>query len=185
MGADKKEGPMKALVVYESLYGNTASIGEAIATSLRTHGLDVGSGPISKIPPGETAEADLLIVGGPTHAHGMSRASTRKVGAEDKKNTFAEPTVAPGLREWLASLPEGVGRYAAAFDTRIHKPPLLTGSAARGIERRLAGQGFFMIAEPESFFVTGENRLEDGETEHAATWAGSLAEQRTRRSRAG
>lgn len=167
---------MKALVVYESLYGNTAAIGEAIASSLRTRGLDVASGPVSKIMPGETAAADLLVVGGPTHMHGMSRPATRRVGAEDEKNTFAEPTVAPGLREWLTDLPAGAGRFAAAFDTRIHKSPLLTGSAAKGIERRLTGQGFRMIVEPESFFVTGENRLEEGQTEHAATWAGSLAE---------
>lgn len=170
---------MKALVVYESLYGNTAAIGEAIAASLRAHGLEVTSGPVSKITPSETAGTDLLVVGGPTHMHGMSRPSTRKVGAEDEKNTFAEPTVAPGLREWLMGLPSGAGRFAAAFDTRIHKSAVLTGSAAKGIERRLGEQGFRLVAGPQSFFVTGENRLEAGETEHAATWAGSLAESAT------
>ncbi|MGH2594808.1 MAG: flavodoxin family protein [Actinomycetota bacterium] len=170
---------MKALVVYESLYGNTAAIGEAIASSLRTQGLDVVSDPVSTIVPSETAAADLLVVGGPTHMHGMSRPVTRKVGAEDEKNTFAEPTVAPGLREWLTDLPPGAGRFAAAFDTRIHKSPLLTGSAAKGIERRLTGQGFRMIVEPESFFVTGENRLEEGQTERATTWAGSLVQRAT------
>ena len=46
---------MKALVVYESMYGNTAAVGEAIATSLRTGGLDVDAGPVSTIAPADAA----------------------------------------------------------------------------------------------------------------------------------
>jgi Flavodoxin domain len=167
---------MKALVVYESLYGNTAAIGEAIAESLRTHGLEVDARPVTKVPTAEAAEFDLLVVDGPTHAHGMSRASTRKPGAGDEKNTFAEPTVEPGLRDWLSSLAAGAGRYAAAFDTRFDQSTLLTGSAARGIARRLEHHGFHLVAQPESFFVTSENRLAEGQTEHAAAWGTTLAE---------
>jgi hypothetical protein len=168
---------MKALVVYESLYGNTAAIGEAIAAALRTHGLEAHARPLSEVPAGATAGVDLLVVGGPTHAHGMSRAATRKTGATDEKNTFPEPTVTPGLREWLVSLPPGDGRFAAAFDTRFDKPAILTGSAAKGIARRLGANDFWVIDDPKSFFVTTENRLADGEIDRAATWAGALAEQ--------
>jgi len=167
---------MKALVVYESLYGNTAAIGEAIAESLRTHGLEVDAHPVTKVAAAETAGWDLLVVGGPTHAHGMSRAATRKSGAGDQKNTFAEPTVEPGLRDWLGSLPAGAGRYAAAFDTRFDQSALLTGSAARGIARRLEHHGFHLVVGPESFFVTGQNRLAEGQTEHAEVWGTTLAE---------
>ncbi len=166
---------MRALVVYESMYGNTAMVGEAIADSLRAGGMDVNAGPVSNVSAAETAGADLLVVGGPTHVHGMSRASTRKVGAEDPKNLFAEPTVLPGLREWLETLPAGADRSATAFDTRLHKAVLLTGSAAKGIVHRLERAGFRMISDPESFFVTAENTLEDGEIEHAATWATDVA----------
>ena len=132
---------MKALVVYESMYGNTAAVGEAIATSLRTGGLDVDAGPISRITPADAAGVDLLVVGGPTHAHGMSRPGTRETAAGDKDNTFADPTVAPGLRKWMDELPPGTERRAAAFDTRIDKPILLTGSAAKGIAKRLERHG--------------------------------------------
>jgi hypothetical protein len=168
---------MKALVVYESLYGNTAAIGEAIASALRTDGLEAAARPVTEVSATGTSEVDLLVVGGPTHAHGMSRPATRKVGATDKKNTFPEPTVTPGLREWLVNLPPGEGRLAAAFDTRFDHPSLMTGSAAKGIARRLKANGFHMIAEPKSFFVTPDTRLADEEIDHAATWAGALAER--------
>jgi hypothetical protein len=167
---------MKALVVYESLYGNTAAIGEAIAEALRAQGLEADARPVTKVPPAETAGFDPLVVGGPTHAHGMSRPSTRKSGAGDQKNTFAEPTVEPGLRDWLGSVPGGAGRYAAAFDTRFDRSALLTGSAARGMARRLEHHGFRLVVGPESFFVTGQNRLAEGQLEHAVAWGTTLGE---------
>jgi hypothetical protein len=170
---------MKALVVYESLFGNTASIAGAVAAGLRVHGIEAEASPVTEVPAADTAGIDLLIVGGPTHAHGMSRASTRKAGANDKRNTFAEPTVSPGLREWLGDLPDGARRPAAAFDTRFDKSPLLTGSAAKGIARRLEQQGFTLVTAPESFFVTDENRLEDGQTDHATAWGAALADRVT------
>jgi len=167
---------MRALVVFESLYGNTAAVGEVVAGALRSRGFDVAVGSVSNVSTAETDAVDLLIVGGPTHAHGMSRASTRRVGATDQKNAYADPSTEPGLREWLAALPLGRGRAAAAFDTRLDKPVLLTGSAAKGIARRLEHLGFRVIVEPESFLVTGENQLKDGEIERATAWARVLTE---------
>jgi hypothetical protein len=167
---------MKAMVVYESLYGNTAAIGEAIAKALTDHGLDVRVGPDSRIQPAETSGVDLLVVGGPTHAHGMSWTGTRRTAATDKKNPYPEPTAEPGLREWMNRLPPGRGRLGAAFDTRFDKAAAITGSAARGIARRLEAHGFRAVLEPESFFVTGDNHLQASETERAATWGAALAE---------
>jgi hypothetical protein len=168
---------MKALVVYESMYGNTAAIGEAIAASLRARGLEVESGLVSKIDPASTGEVDLLVVGGPTHAHGMSSSATRKTAVNDTKNTFPEPTLAPGLRGWVKRLPSGTGRIAAPFDTRIDKSVVLTGSAAKGIGRRLEGRGYRLVVEPESFLVSTQNRLVDGEPGHAAAWAAEVADR--------
>jgi hypothetical protein len=168
---------MKALVVYESMYGNTAAIGEAIASSLRTQGLDVSAGPVTRFDPSVASEVDLLVVGGPTHAHGMSSSQSRKTAADDGKNTFADPTLEPGLRTWIKELAPGAGRLAVAFDTRIDKPVILTGSAAKGIARRLVGQGFRLVVGPECFLVSTKNRLLDGEIAHAAAWGARVADQ--------
>lgn len=169
---------MKAFVVYESLFGNTARIGEAIAESLRTHGLEVENGPISDVSATET-ETDLLVVGAPTHAHGMSRVGTRKAAVEDKRNAFPAADSMPGIREWVAGLPSGSGRMAAAFDTRFDKPRWITGSAAKGIARALGQRGYRLVSPPESFFVTGEHGLEGGEVEHATAWGTDLADRAT------
>jgi hypothetical protein len=168
---------MNALVVYESMYGNTAAIGEAIAASLGAHGLEVTAGPISKIEPTVAVGVDLLIVGGPTHAHGMSRSATRLTAANDTKNAFHEPTVSPGLREWMEGLPAGTERLAAAFDTRLDKPVFFTGSAAKGIARRLGRHDFRPVVGPESFLVSSKNRLIEGEAEHATAWGAEIAER--------
>lgn len=80
----------------------------------------------------------------------------------------------PGLRDWFGSL----GRYpvkAAAFDTRLHGPAALTGRAAKGVARSLRAHGFELIAEPESFLVTKQDRLEAGETARARGWGTKLA----------
>jgi hypothetical protein len=159
------------------MYGNTAAVGECIASSLRGGGIEAEAQLVSRVDPGETGDVDLLVVGGPTHVHGMSRSSTRKTAAEDEQNTFAEPTLAPGLREWIGELPPGGGRLAAAFDTRIDKPAILTGSAAKGIGRRLERRGFTLAVEPESFIVSTDNRLSDGKLEHAASWAREVVER--------
>jgi len=168
---------MRALVVYESLYGNTAAVGEAIASSLRNRELDVEVGPVSEIESMRADGVELLVVGGPTHVHGMSSSRSRRDAASDEKNTFATPTLEPGLRTWLEDLAPGDGRLAAAFDTRIDKPAILTGSAAKGIGRRLEGRGFRLVAKPQSFFVSTANRLLDDELERAAAWAGEVARE--------
>jgi hypothetical protein len=167
---------MNAMVVYESLYGNTAAIGEAIAEALRGRGLETESGPISRISPEVAAAFDLLVVGGPTHQHGMSKPATRRTAVQDAANAFADPTVEPGLSEWLTDLPDTDGKLGAVFDTRIDKPVFLTGSAAKGIAPRLQGSGYRLLAKPESFLVTMRNRLREGEIERAGSWGAELAE---------
>jgi hypothetical protein len=166
---------MKALVVYESLYGNTAAIGETIASGLRSTGVEVEVGPISRVVPERAIDVDLLVVGGPTHAHGMTWGRTRDVAMRDEKNAFDAPTGQPGLREWMHGLPAGHDRKAAAFDTRFAKAPAVTGSAARGIARRLEGHGYGLVTPAQSFFVTGENTLEFGQAGRAAAWGAELA----------
>jgi hypothetical protein len=169
---------MHAVVVYESMYGNTHLIAEAIGTGLET-AFDVRVLPVAQAGPDAIADADLVVVGGPTHAHGMSRASTRKaaVQAADKPvgGLTVEPdALGPGLREWFSSLGNCPIR-AAAFDTRIHGPAALTGRASKGVARLLREHGFNVIAEPESFLVTKQDRLEPHEQDRARDWGARLA----------
>ena len=169
---------MRAVVVYESMYGNTHQIAEAIGAGLRT-AFDVRVVPVSRVSGEMIADAGLLVVGGPTHVHGMSRASTRKAAVEaaDKPvgGLRTEPdALGPGLREWFGSLGHYQGR-AAAFDTRVHAPAALTGRASRGVARLLREHGFDVVAEPESFLVTKHDRLEPHEQDRARAWGAELA----------
>jgi hypothetical protein len=169
---------MRAVVVYESMYGNTHQIADAIGAGLES-AFDVRVVPVSHAGPEVIADADLVVVGGPTHAHGMSRASTRKaaVQAADKPvgGLTVEPdALGPGLREWFGSLGDYPVR-AAGFDTRVHGPAALTGRAAKGVTRLLREHGFDVVAEPESFLVTKQDRLEPQEQDRARDWAAKLS----------
>jgi hypothetical protein len=169
---------VRAVVVYESMYGNTHQVADAIGAGLGT-AFDVRVVPVSLAGPEVLADADLVIVGGPTHAHGMSRAATRKAAVEAANKPVSglkvEPgALGPGLREWLGALDRYLVK-AAAFDTRMHGPAALTGRASKGADRLLRAHGFDVVAEPESFLVTRQDRLDSQETSRARGWAARLA----------
>ena len=169
---------MRAVVIYESMYGNTHLVAEAIGAGLRT-AFEVSVVPVSQADPAVLAGAGLVVVGGPTHAHGMSRAATRKAAVEAAGKPASplkvEPdALGPGLRDWFASL----GHYqvkAAAFDTRVHGPAALTGRASKGVARLLHAHGFDVVAQPESFLVSRRDQLEPQETTRAREWGTKLA----------
>jgi flavodoxin-like protein len=170
---------MRALVVYESMYGNTASIAHHVAAGLRPT-LDVTVVPLGAASAELVAAADLLVVGGPTHAHGLSSRGTRKAAVADAakhEGLTLDPDAAAdhGLRDWLAALPSGHDAPSAAFDTRLQAPAPFTGRASRGIARRLRRHGFRRAVKPESFLVDKHNHLVAREAERAETWAGALA----------
>lgn len=164
---------MKALVVFESMFGNTQMVAKALAqglsASMSVDVVEVGTAP-AVLPD----DVRLLVVGGPTHAFGLSRPTTRQDAAAQAEGPLVSPTT--GLQEWLAALPTGSATVAAAaFDTRVDKPRV-PGSAARGAQRRLARLGFHVAAPAESFFVSGvPGPLVDGEVERALRWGGHLA----------
>jgi hypothetical protein len=166
-----------ALVIYESIYGNTRAVAQAIADALTAAGHEAKAIPVVDAP--EVPDADLLVVGGPTHMHGLTTSLSRRMAAKaaEEDGHTVEPGAGDehGLRQWLRTLPRRDGARAAAFDTRGDANSALTGSAARGIARRLRRHGY-TIAATESYLVDdAEGPLHDGELERAQAWATRLA----------
>ena len=165
----------RALVIFESMYGNTEAVARAIADGLAT-GMPVDVVEVGDAPAVPGDDVDLLVVGGPTHAFGMSRASTRRDASEKAAGAgVALVSRGDGVREWLAALPARPGLRAAAFDTRVAQPRV-PGSAARAIRRRFRRGGAIVVDGPHSFYVDGtEGPLSPGELERARAWGNALA----------
>lgn len=169
---------MTVLVVYESMYGNTHRIAEAIGRGLTEAGVPAevrSTAEAQRRPPGA---GDVLVVGAPTHGHGLSRENSREQAVRDASRHHLDvdgSAAGPGVREWLAALDAGTGR-AAAFDTRVKGPAMLTGRASQKIVRALQEHGYELVAEPESFLVTMGNELVPGEEERALAWGRGLAD---------
>ncbi|MFJ1706662.1 flavodoxin family protein [Kitasatospora sp. NPDC088346] len=177
---------MQAVIVYESVYGNTRAVAEAVADGLRGARPDavVSCVPVAGAGPDVIAGADLLVVGGPTHVYGMSSGPSRRLArfAAAGAPVGDEPRVhgpgadaGPGLRTWFRSLPQAPpGTRAAAFDTRADM--LVSGGAAQGIARRLTRHRYDLVTGPEGFVVESTGGpLRAGERERAAVWGASLA----------
>jgi Flavodoxin domain len=177
---------MRVLIVYESMFGSTRSIAEAIARGLDDHHVDVvNAADATTVLDG----CDLLVVGGPTQAWGMSWPSTRRSAPIRAEKVGSDLTLEPGaeknagVREWIAALGHEAVE-AAAFDTRIKAPALFTGRASTRIARRLSRHGLSVIAPPESFLVDKKSHLLPGELERAREWGArlaTLASQKARR----
>ena len=163
---------MRALVVYESMFGNTEEIARAVAEGL-AETLDVDIHEVRTAPEPGAHPTDLVVVGGPTHAFSLSRPSTRGEAIE-KGATHGSREM--GLREWIGRLEGGVHRErVATFDTRAEKVRHLPGSAARKATRLLRHDGF-QSAGSESFFVSDvDGPLLPGEQDRATAWGRQLA----------
>lgn len=160
---------MKAVVVYESHWGNTAAIGRAIAEGI---GDGTQALPTSEATAEALAGVDLIVAGAPLLGFGLP--SEQMVGSL-RNEAGKPPTPAdlshPPLRSWIEALPAGQGR-AAAFETRIWWSP---GSAAKKALRLLEGKGFRPLGR-ERFVVTGRyGPLKEGELERARAWGADLA----------
>ncbi|HEY1296805.1 MAG TPA: flavodoxin domain-containing protein [Chloroflexota bacterium] len=143
---------MHTVIIFDSEYGNTREISEAIAAELRAAGpvdiAKVRTHAAASVP----ADMDLLVVGAPTHMHHVS---------------------AP-MRGYLENLPAKslAGLEAAAFDTRAQGWRLLTGAASGGIAKQLQKHGAHLVVRPASFRVAAKvGPLVEGEVERAHAWA--------------
>ncbi len=173
---------MHALVIHESLYGNTRRVAQEVAAGLAARRPDVAVRCLSAArvarEPGVLAGADLLVLGCPTHAWNMSSVKTRsaqlaKDAAEEPGRRHDEDAAGPGLHEVLAVLPHE-GTRVAAFDTRM--PTRFSGNAAKRIARRARAAGAVVVGAPTGFVVAGfHGPLVAGEIERARAWGAELA----------
>jgi len=157
MLAARKKEMMNALVVYDSQYGNTERIAQAIADTLG----EFGEARAVRLDPGQPVESqgvDMFIVGCPTQGWRPT------------------PTIRSFLEE--VSSEELRSLAVACFDTCFRMPRWMTDSAAKVMTRKLQEKGIALLVPPESFFVKGmEGPLRSGELNRAATWARMLPEK--------
>jgi flavodoxin len=162
---------MKAVVVYESYWGNTKQIAEAIAEGI---GPDTPVLATDEATPEAIEGADLIVAGAPIHGFSLPRESARKQITDDKKAPFAADVSHPTMREWLTTLPAGSGR-GAGFDTRASWSP---GSSAKKIRRALEKAGLEPVAEDGEFVIEGTyGPMKDGEVQRAREWGARLAQE--------
>jgi flavodoxin len=151
---------MKALVVYDSTYGNTEKIAKAIGGAITG---DVKVLRAGEVNPAELNSYDLLVIGSPTYG--------------------GRPM--PSMLELLNKIPESSikGKNVAAFDTRLtSKIVKIFGFAAGRIANSLKDKGGNLVVPAEGFFVTvKEGPLKEGELERAANWAKELAKGNSRK----
>ena len=169
---------MKALVVFESMFGNTEQIARAAADGL-AESFDVQLVEVSDAPREPDPGVALIVAGGPTHAFSMSRENTRadaiNRGAQEGEREF-------GLREWMAALPSGQHTAKiATFDTKIESMRHAAGSAAKGAAKVARHHGYESAAKAETFYVRDvDGPLVVGEIDRARAWARQLAASMTR-----
>lgn len=162
---------MKAIVVYESHWGNTAAIARAIAEGLgpeaRVLTTDEASDPTIK-------DAYLIVAGAPVIAFGLSSDKMRENIAADACKAPSPPDLSHrSMGSWLGGLRAGHG-HSAAFETGLRWSP---GGATGAIDRGLAGAGYRRVTKARRFVVKGTyGPLRDGELERARRWGAELAD---------
>lgn len=156
---------MNILVLYESQFGNTQKLAELIGKELEARGA-VRVVDFAAYEPPVPAEVDLLVIGAPTQAHGMT----------------------PAMKLFVERLtPKRAGLPVAIFDTRVRGPMLLWGSAGRAMVSTLRENGFAVVGEPESFTVSFGKppELGQGEEGRARAWAAAIADRVSSRAAVG
>jgi len=168
---------MRAVVVYESMFGNTHEVASAIGDGIS----EVMAVTVTSVSDTATLldGADVIVAGGPTHVHGMSlagtRAEARKMAADPDAGLHLDRDSAGiGVREWVGSLP-ATHAMAAAFDTRTNVPRIFSGAASARIDHALRQRGLRVVTPPMSFLVDTSNHLESSELARARAWGIDIA----------
>jgi hypothetical protein len=169
---------MKTLIIYESMYGNTRDVANALAEGFSDFG-EVETIEVGRADEFVEVGVDLLVVGAPTHQFGLSRPSSREQAVQQAHGGLISP--GSGVREWFdrVARPRD-GLSALAFDTTMAKPGILKhmGRASRKIAKRLKRMNCTLVRAPESFWVeSGTGPLAAGEFDRARDWARQVGAQ--------
>lgn len=160
---------MKVIVVYESHWGNTASVAKAIAEGFGPEAHVLATDQAS---PAEVAEADLIIAGAPIMAFSLPSDRMLATLGGDPKAPSPPDLSHPSMRSWLDQLPAGHGR-SAQFETGLRWSP---GGATSAIGHKLEEAGFARLGRSRRFVVKGSyGPLREGELERAQQWGRELA----------
>ncbi len=161
----------RALVVYESMWGNSERLAQAVADGV-AEVMPVDLTDVA-VAPTDLADVTLVIAGGPTHGHTMSRPQTRR---DAREHGASHGSIGIGLREWLDELPDEHERWLAAFDTRVTTGLRLPASAARSATRVGRRHRFHAAATPTSFsLLDADGPLAPGELDRARSWGRAVA----------
>jgi len=161
---------MRALVVFETSYGNSRQVAEAIRDGL-AETMEVELRNVQDAATQSLSSYQLIIVGGPTHALGMSTPESR-AQAQGRKPTDADR--GSGIRDWLPRLGPEYAGAVAAFDTRSGRHRRWPGSASRAIEKALRAAGVKLLDRRSFLVTTATGPLRDGELYQARLWATGL-----------
>jgi hypothetical protein len=165
----------RALVVYESLFGNARAVAGQVAEGLRD-GFDVQVAEVSEAPKAIDDDVALIVVGGPTHQLGMTKPASRRHATAQYAEAPAASDV--GLRDWLGALQAPGGASAATFDTRLRRPTILRklDHANKSEQRALRRHGMRIVVPAEKFLVeSATGPLCAGELDRAREWGRRLA----------
>lgn len=165
------DGRPLALVVVESMLGNTEAVAHVVAQALERVGYGVTLHEVGDpaMPTGRL-DTDLVVVGAPTHAFSLSRPSAR---ADAARHGASAAAVRTGLREWLSEVTPAHGRRVPllAFDTRVQRARRLRGAAGPRACVLARHRGFAVHRRPGSFMVADNvGPLLGGELPRAEIW---------------
>jgi hypothetical protein len=164
---------MRALIVVESMFGNSRQVADAVAAGMREVGAEVDVVDVTQASARVPEDVELLVVGGPTHAFSMTRRSTRHDAIEKSHAPAAEGKEERGIREWIEAV-EGSPVRTVTYDTRVKKA-FIPGSAAKSAAKSLRGHGFGHAGQGETFWVEDvAGPLKPGEVQRAHGWGRSL-----------
>lgn len=159
---------MKGIVVYESHWGNTAAVAQAIAEGL---GEDVRAVTTDEATEEVVREAELIVAGAPVMAFNLPSDRMLDTIASDEKAPTPADLSHPSMRDWLGRLPAGQAAVSS-FETALRFSP---GSARGAIERAFVQAGYRSLADPQRFYVKGTyGPLRDGELDKARAWGAEL-----------